>query len=533
MATLDRATLRKNGEYRKKLLEKAKSVTSKLELEDGGKVSLHGGSLSYKVGNVDTVKPLSQITSESVFKTYLDQGKGHKYVLKDGTDLPLGKLQKTEEFKGSDGGVYPTKFNRGGVNEGVTGAAIYLRFINKDRQNITENQLYNFIMGEMKDEGHEGKIWGPGDNKGLDSAQISGWPGKEALKDDIWWEYGLKKIDADALYDPDLWDFWKGKAVPKYNNKPSGGNMITGALNFVNQRGGTSTRAWADSMYNNGVYNEVKINAEGETGQSETKVDIRVTANNHHGVDETVDIMRISAKFGGVGQFGQMSETNIWESTAKVMEEWFGIKNPKYTKKNWKSNMVTKDNWSDAAAAMRSMWAAECGVTYSKETREATNTGNNKLTNALSTKDGAKNFKDTLWKHLSQGKDSKAIEMGVVLVDNNKGDSHIYNLDALKLDEVFADGLSVTFKVNKARNFTDGDEDLCSMIITMKDPDNKNKHLELIAIRVKRGEEKVSGPFYRTIFEKKVGLTKAISRGSNIDDPALDDSKLKALGIST
>lgn len=431
-------------------------------------------------------------------------------------------------------GAYPVKFNRGGVNEGVTGAAIFLRFINKDRGEITEAQLKKFILGTkaqvgpMKKAGHAGKIWGPGDNAGLDGAQVAGWPGKEALKDDIWWEYGLKKIDAQALYDDDMWEFWKGKANPKYTNKPGGGNMIEGALSFVNQKGGLSVRAWADSMYNNGVYNEVIVNAEGETGQSETKVDIRVTANNHHGVDETVDIMRISAKFGGVGQFGQMSEKNIWESTAKIMDEWFGI-TPSFSKKDWKGKMITKNNMSDAAAAMREMWAKECGVAYNKETREATNVGVNNLTKALQAKGGAKRFKDTLWKHLSQGKESKAVEMGVILVDNFKGDSHIYNLDALKLDEVFAGKLSVTFQVNRATKFSSGAEDLCSMIISIQDPDNPNKTIEILAIRVKRGDTKKEGPYYRTIFEKKKGLTMAISRHSSIDDPILNDSQLKAL----
>jgi len=535
MAALTAATLKKNSDYQKKLLEKAKNKSAKVKLVPGespSSVSLYGATVTYKKNSIEKTVALGTLTANQ-FDQLLD-GTGHKYNLADGSSIAMGKVHKSEEFKGEGGGEYPVKFNRGGVNEGVTGAAIFLRFINKSRKDITEAELKKFILGTprshgpMKKEGHQGKIWGPGDNAGLSSKQRAGWPGKEALKDDIWWEYGLKKIDAQALYDDDMWEFWKGKANPKYTNKPSGGNMITGALNFVNQKGGKNVRAWADSMYNNGVYNEVIVNAEGETGQSETKVDIRVTANNHHGVDETVDIMRISAKFGGVGQFGQMSEKNIWESTAKIMDEWFGII-PSYSKDDWRGNMITKDNMSDAAVAMREMWAKECGVTYSKETRKATNTGTNNLTAALQAKGGAKRFKDTLWKHLSQGKESKALEMGVILVDNYKGDSHIYNLDALRLDEVFDGKLSVEFLVNRATKFSSGAEDLCSMVIKMKDPDNNNKDMEILAIRVKRGDTKKEGPYYRTIFEKKKGLTKAISRGSNIDDPALDDSKLKAL----
>ena len=57
MANLNRSKLSDRPEYRKKLLEKAKSATANVELTESingkKKVSLKGGSLDYKIGNVE------------------------------------------------------------------------------------------------------------------------------------------------------------------------------------------------------------------------------------------------------------------------------------------------------------------------------------------------------------------------------------------------------------------------------------------------------------------------------------------------
>ena len=69
------------------------------------------------------------------------------------------------------------------------------------------------------------------------------------------------------------------------------------------------------------IYLALFLTAEGEVAQDETKVDIRVMADNHDGV-MVPDIMKISLKYGGVGQFGQMSGVS-YEVTANVLKEVF------------------------------------------------------------------------------------------------------------------------------------------------------------------------------------------------------------------
>ena len=331
---------------------------------------------------------------------------------------------------------YPVEFNRGGINEGITGAALFLRFQNKNRSDIKESELFECVMKQMKPEGAAGKLLAPGENKGVKEAQKRKWKGKWAGKDDIHWVWGLKSEDAQAMYDKDMWEFWKGKPHPKWSNPPErGSDMIAGALAYVNGLGSNKPRPWADAMYDNGIYNKVVINAEGETGQTLTKVDIRVSVNNHDGVMEEVDILRISAKFAAVGQFGQYSKKNLWSTTAEIFDDWFGIKKPIFTQEQWDQEIISLDQGFDTAVAIRSMWAEECGVKYDRETRSFVGKSDvNNLTKALQTPSGAKAFKNILWRNLSQGKDSTEQEDGVTLVDNVKGDSQIYALDDLKLD---------------------------------------------------------------------------------------------------
>ena len=177
---------------------------------------------------------------------------------------------------------------------------------------VAKMKIHEGLMKQMKPKGAGGKLLAPGENKNVSNAQLSKWQGKTGPgKDDIHWVWGLKSEDAQAMYDKDMWEFWKGKAHPKWGNKPENSDMIAGALSYVNGLGSNKPRPWADAMYDNGIYNRVVINAEGETGQTLTKVDIRVSVNNHDGVMEEVDILRISAKFAAVGQFGQYSKRKV------------------------------------------------------------------------------------------------------------------------------------------------------------------------------------------------------------------------------
>ena len=531
MAGLTRGELEAKTKYHKPLLAKAKLRSANVALTDGKKVSLYGATLTYKNNMKKEVSvDLSTVTANEFPKHVKDGTTGHTIVLENGTSFTMGKLLKSDDMKGLDkdesdtpdekGGdkKYPHDFNRGGVAEGIYAAAIFLRFTNKGKKRgakITEKELKDFIMNKMAGEGNSGTIEGIGDNR------------EKTIKDDIILDYGLKAADAKSLYDKRIWEHWKGAAVKLKGIKQlpkQGSDMVQTALNYVNNASKSSAKTemehpiieWAHIMWDNGVYNEVRINAEGEVAQDETKVDIRVSANNHNGAD--VDLKRISLKYNGVGQFGQMSGVT-WDVTAGVLKEFFAIDDPRLSEDDYIGFIKTKDNKSDAALAMRKMWEAECGVTEAGD----------RLSDSLKTKKGAKAFQNALWRHMSQGKTAKKDEPGVELVDAYKDDPIVYQLDGL-FDHCFHSlelkseySLSQVSKRSAGKNVPGMDHtfiDLCKIDITAKglgtDADSRKT---LITIRIKRGDSNAKGPYYRTIFEKKELLHDLIAAGKREYDP--------------
>ena len=414
---------------------------------------------------------------------------------------------------------YPHDFNRGGVAEGIYAAAIFLRFTNKGKKRgakITEKELKSFIHSKMAGEGNSGTIDGLGDNR------------DKTIKDDILLVYGLKAADAKALYDKRIWEHWKGAAVKIKGIKElpkQGSDMVETALNYVNNASKSAAKTpmeetiieWANIMWDNGVYNKVTINAEGEVAQDETKVDIRVSANNHDGA--TVDLKRISLKYNGVGQFGQMSGVT-WDVTAGILEEFFDISTPRLKEDAYKNLIKTTDHKSDAALAMRTMWEEECGVG---------GVAGDRLSDQLKTKKGSSAFQKALWRHMSQGKTAKKDEPGVELVDAYKDDPIVYQLDGL-FDHCFNSlelrseySLSQVSKRSQGKKVPGMDHsfiDLCKIDITAKgigtDADSRKT---LITIRIKRGDSNAKGPYYRTIFEKKELMHDLIAAGKREYDP--------------
>ena len=503
MTALTKQELSDKPKYHKKLLEKAKSATANVELTESvngkKKVSLKGGSLNYKIGNVERSVSWDTMTVNTFPNHLGNNTKGHTIVLKDGTSFALGKLHKSDDFKFDDDTVdeegktekdYDHKFNRGGVSEGIYACAIFLRFTAKghNRGNpISEKTLRDFILGRQVDTKVKQTIPGEGENLDVN------------FKDKIILRLGLKLADIKSLKDGRLWEHWKGKAVkiPGYKEiKATKHDIIKAALVYVNASPGSPNDGavkgpayFARLMYANKVYNEVRILAEGEEGQDETKVDIRVDASNHDGED-VKDILRISLKYGGVGQFGQMAGVT-WEITANVMRTWFDHE-PKFTEKEYNAEIINRDSKQDAARAMVKMWHNEIAD----------------ITKQLKTKAGAEAFQKALYNNISQGKAAKEEEAGVELIDTYKNDVVVYNLDKIMEQCFYGMELEGELFLSKARG--KDQEDLCGLRISALGIAGRERE-DLIQIRIKRGDSTKKGPYYRTIFEKQHGLTKMLS----------------------
>ena len=427
--------------------------------------------------------------------TYLGNIFGKNGVDKDSIFDKRGKAGKA----GKDG-AYPMG-NRGGIAEGVYAAAIFLRFTadqNSRAKTIKEDDLKNFIFSKMN-KSNTGEVKGHGPNRDTN------------LKDNVCLTYGLKLKDWKCLADKRLWPHWKNESVKVDGYKEiknTGHDMIKAALNYVNgiayQKSGQpdSVRAWAHTFWNNGVVNDVIINAEGEKAQDETKVDIRVSANNHDG-DMVDDILRISLKYGGVGQFGQMSGVT-WDITADVFKEWFGFTNTQieYGEDDFNRAIIrgtgNNSHKSDAANAMFKMWESQKTAIEKK----------------IQTEDGVKAFSQAFYKHISQGKKATEFEAGVTLVDAVKTGSKIYNLDKLKDIDFTGHAIKAKWEIlepssrsGKVSGFSHMPKDLCQTTISGI---IAGKEQDIVRIRIKRGDNNNKGPYYRTIFEKQHGLDELI-----------------------
>jgi len=472
----------------------ADGQAGKLLMTDKKTINTKGSTLTYTSFSnkeVDVAFPTTaaKLTSE------LNKVKAGSRVTIMPQDYSFYDIDKDaiKDGRGEGDGVnekqYPT-FNRGGVSEGIYACAIFLRFTakGKDRgQAISEATLKQFILGPKVDAKVSQTIKGTGDNLGVN------------FKDDIVLKLGLKLADIKAMKDPKLWEHWKGKAVKIDGFKPikaTSHDMIGAGLKYVNASPGSPNDGsvkgpayFARLMYANKVYNEVRILAEGEEAQDETKVDIRVDASNHDGED-VKDILRISLKFGGVGQFGQMAGVT-WEITANVMRTWFDHE-PTFTEKQYDSEIITKDHKRDAARAMRMMWENEI----------------EDITKKLKTRAGAEAFQKALYNNISQGKAAKEEEAGVELIDTYKNDVIVYNLDTIMEQCFYGMELEGDLFLSKARG--KDDEDLCGLRISALGIAGRERE-DLIQIRIKRGDSTQSGPYYRTIFEKQHGLTKLLA----------------------
>tara|TARA_Y100000768_G_scaffold365822_1_gene327426 strand:- start:446 stop:1987 length:1542 start_codon:yes stop_codon:yes gene_type:complete len=472
----------------------ADGQAGKLLMTDKKSISTKGSTLTYTSFSNKEVNVAFPTTGAKLMSE-LNKVKAGSRVTIMPQDYSFYDIDKDaiKDGRGEGDGVsekqYPT-FNRGGVSEGIYACAIFLRFTakGKDRgEAVSEATLKRFILGSQVDAKVSQTIKGTGDNLGVN------------FKDDIVLKLGLKLADIKAMKDPKLWEHWKGKGV-KIDGfkeiKAARHDMIGAALKYINASPGSPKDGsvkgpayFARLMYANKVYNEVRILAEGEEAQDETKVDIRVDASNHDGED-VKDILRISLKFGGVGQFGQMAGVT-WDITANVMRTWFDHE-PTFTEKQYNAEIITLDHKRDAARAMRMMWENEIAD----------------ITKQLKTRAGAEAFQKALYNNISQGKASKEEEAGVELIDTYKNDVVVYNLDTIMEQCFYGMELQGELFLSKARG--KDDEDLCGLRISALGIAGRERE-DLIQIRIKRGDSTQSGPYYRTIFEKQHGLTKLLA----------------------
>jgi len=403
----------------------------------------------------DTKLAIKDMSVDKLSRMLFPKG-SNVYYWTDGDErLTLSNLHKSDDYK--DG---KTTFNKGNVAEILFAAAIFLRFKSKG-QRVTESQVHAFIKGldanKIKDKFHvESKNLNPDTRREMKNPV-----------DIIHFEYALSLNNYRAVKDDNLWSAWS--------------KILQGSLTYANS---SEVKTWADKFYENGLKNEIWVYSDGETDQKGTKVDVRVTANDHEGKQIKLPL-NISLKAGAVKQFGQYGGTK-YSVQKKLWKEFFGIDITKlYSEDDFYKLMGSTDHEKDMADALN--------MSYSKVAPE--------VAKALGTVKGMNLFFKAVNYHMTKK------ENPVFLIQlDDKGQAIKY--DTRDLEKKLKD---LTFTSSLEKSGT-----LPMMRINTTVDKKENTFLD---IRVKRGDYAADGtPYYRNIFEKGKHFTKLLSEIIEDDD---------------
>jgi hypothetical protein len=198
--------------------------------------------------------------------------------------IGIGKLYKSPDLNAGKG------FNTGDVAEGVLGAAVTAKFINRGRP-ITERDIANVIAGfssieEMKS-----------NKKGVITAK--------AGNDQITFRLVLNKTSFEALYD----------AASKDKYAPEMKGLFLSGVEYANTD--DDVKNAIAKVVDDERPNEVSVNSDGVADQKGTKADLFLN------IDGEV-INLLSLKAGDVKQFGQGSGYS-YEKLKDFFDKTFGI----------------------------------------------------------------------------------------------------------------------------------------------------------------------------------------------------------------
>jgi hypothetical protein len=178
--------------------------------------------------------------------------------------------------------------NRGDIAEGILGAAIAARFINKNK-NIDTSK----VKAVLRDLGPTAsKI----KQKDFDSANKN-----PKIIDNVNLYISLAESNMKVLLDPAKWAGLD--------------DLFQSAVKYAN---GDTVIAWSKLLYNNDQKNNIEVISDGLGNQSGTKVDVKVI------VDKIATNIKVSLKAGDVKQFGQVAGSEfekqlfLWKTLLEI-----------------------------------------------------------------------------------------------------------------------------------------------------------------------------------------------------------------------
>lgn len=324
---------------------------------------LQSGSKTYVIRNVkENIETLNSWLKLASSSTTERQAIGLFLITSKQEKIPIGAFDKPKQGAGG---------NKGDVAEGIVGAAIAARFVNKNRD-ITPRDIQRIIE----------QMVGSGSKRETVYKSQNANP---KIVDDVRFYLSLAKPNMDALCDP--------------KNFTPLSDLFESAAKYAN---GKTVREWGDLLYNNNMYNFIEVISDGLGGQRSTKVDVRVLVDKQH-----TDI-NVSLKAGDVKQFGQVSGAEfdkqeiLWEKLLKIDVTFL---EREYTQ------LLSEKKTFDAIFKV-----------YNYVTRE--------INSRLATETSRAKFLDDLGEGIIHF--ATLNEKDVTLVQLNRKEAKVYNFDGLK-----------------------------------------------------------------------------------------------------
>lgn len=251
---------------------------------DNASASMKGGlSLTWNKKSVLLKNTASNKKSLEQFSKLATTGKEKEaysvtLVSNDGNELAIGGFEKPKAGAGG---------NRGDIAEGIIGAAIAARFVNKNKD-IVVKDVENIIK-KMKGSGQVRETNYESENK------------NPKVKDDVRFYLSLATVNMEAL--------------EKQSNWVSLKDLFESSVRYAN---GKTVIAWSKLLYENNQKNYIEVISDGLGGQTTTKVDVKVK------VDKKDTNINISLKAGDVKQFGQVGGVEFSKQVS-LHKRLFGI----------------------------------------------------------------------------------------------------------------------------------------------------------------------------------------------------------------
>ena len=356
-------------------------------------------------------------------------------VSANGVQRPLGHLEKTQDYKTGK------SYNNGDIAEGIFGCAILARFMKKN-QNITAADVETYMRQLSKSPKQKLSFQSPNDNPDI--------------KDDIELTLGLAKNNIEALCEVAI------------RQLPDVQKITAGAVKYANS---DKVMTWAETVYNNNVYNKIAVVADGTADQTKTKVDVAVFISTHDKELKKVDI-NVSLKAGDVKQFGQISGSNF-DVQIKLWKQVFDI-DVSSQKRAYTTHLIK----ADSKKALQHVY------TYVSKELEKRLTSDNDAT--------LKAFASAIRYHATRN------EENVELVQLQSGKAKVYTFD--NLEKAFE-------KIGKVK----AEVKIGSSGLPQIDVYASGISASILRIRAKTETKNNGSLYFRNIFEKLSGLGDLIS----------------------